>query len=624
MNGRRFHWERLVVTAGLALAFAVAGQEAARKEFFLPKSPTAAAYVLGRLSSKELIEAPRGEFVYAALLLRKGLDRKYRLEAIEGLAKIRQTDPLTELLAGIAELDRKGEESEVVLRDLSALLSQFKPGELAAKRDALQKRANDAELPLTRQIAFAAVVVADGSIERAWKEANPGRLADLVLSIDFIRSANLRAGFYAKIQPLLKSPDPVELQRAAMRAVAAVPGHETDAFRSLADLARAESARSGAIAALQRIAKKFWPQEAVAPLLRTLMDYLQQVPQADRTEADYVNAVQFAGELASALPPDTAASIQKTLRGLGPPVFVIRTVYEQMLYDKQWIVVEAGKPVEIILQNEDSMPHNLVVVAPGAVEEIGLATEKMPPDADGQGRLYVPNSPKVLQATRLIDPGQKTKLVFTAPNETGDYPYVCTYPGHWRRMVGTMAVVKDVETYLASRTNAEPKITEWKVEDLAPQLGRVAAANTQNGKQLFTQLACAQCHKLGKEGYAYGPDLTDVLKRFQNNRSEVLRQILEPSLVVTNRYRNYEIALNNGESLLGMIVKEQGDTVLVQTGPSDALIQTLKKSEIKERQPQPSSPMPVGLLNQLSKEQIFDLLAYIESGGNAPPLEHKH
>ena len=77
------------------------------KQFFLPKSATGAAYVLGRLSNQELAEAPRSEFVYVALLQRKGLDRKYRVEALDGLAKLRGTDRLAELLRGIEELDRK-------------------------------------------------------------------------------------------------------------------------------------------------------------------------------------------------------------------------------------------------------------------------------------------------------------------------------------------------------------------------------------------------------------------------------------------------------------------------------------------------------------------------------------
>src|SRR5258708_40259143 len=87
-----------------------AQEDAPKKTFFLPKNPTAAAYILNRLSNKELIAAPRSEFVYVALLQRKGLERKYRVEALDGLAKIRKTDALTELLGGIGELDSTGDD----------------------------------------------------------------------------------------------------------------------------------------------------------------------------------------------------------------------------------------------------------------------------------------------------------------------------------------------------------------------------------------------------------------------------------------------------------------------------------------------------------------------------------
>ena len=102
----------------------------------------------------------------------------------------------------------------------------------------------------------------------------------------------------------------------------------------------------------------------------------------------------------------------------------------------------------------------------------------------------------------------------------------------------------------------------------------------------------------------------------------MLRQILEPSLVISNRYRNFLFELKDGDEIPGMIVKEDAESLTVQTGPSDALIKTLKKSEIKLQQPQTSSVMPVGLLNLLSREEIFDLLAYLESGGKLPAHEH--
>ena len=88
--------------------------------------------------------------------------------------------------------------------------------------------------------------------------------------------------------------------------------------------------------------------------------------------------------LSMLLPSDEGKRIRKTLGDLGVTVFVIKTLRELMLYDRMRIVVEAGKPVEIILQNDDAMPHNLVVTAPGAREEIGKAAESMPPVGIGK------------------------------------------------------------------------------------------------------------------------------------------------------------------------------------------------------------------------------------------------
>jgi putative heme-binding domain-containing protein len=295
-----------------------------------------------------------------------------------------------------------------------------------------------------------------------------------------------------------------------------------------------------------------------------------------------------------------------------------------MLFDKTLIAVEPGKPLELLLVNEDVMPHNLVVVAPGSVEEVGEAAEKLPPTPDEQGRLYIPNSAKVLHATKLIEAGQQYRLSFVTPELPGEYQYVCTFPGHWRRMVGTLAVVKDPEAYLAAHANSVPKLTDWKLEDFIPELGQSSAnRNRATGKELFTRLACKQCHKIADEGYAYGPDLTEVFKRWKADRANVLQQILEPSKVIEERYRPVQFETADGEEFTALILNENAEALTVQSGASEKLIRTLNKSEIRKRTPQKSSLMPLGLLNSLSKDQVLDLLYYLETSVSNP-VEHAH
>jgi putative heme-binding domain-containing protein len=238
----------------------------------------------------------------------------------------------------------------------------------------------------------------------------------------------------------------------------------------------------------------------------------------------------------------------------------------------------------------------------------------------------VPASSKLLYVTKLIAPGQKGRLTFDAPKELGEYPFVCTFPGHWRRMSGILAVVKDVDEYVASHAQAAtPRITEWKLGDFMSELSTDSPTHDpQDGKEFFSKLACVQCHKLGPQGYAYGPDLTDVFVRYTNDRPAILQQVLEPSKIIADRYRNFRFELKNGEPVLGMVLKEDSENVTVQSGPADSLIQNLKVSEIVQRIPQESSPMPLGLLNSLSKEQVLSLLSYLETGGKDTRHEHRH
>jgi azurin len=87
------------------------------------------------------------------------------------------------------------------------------------------------------------------------------------------------------------------------------------------------------------------------------------------------------------------------------------------------------------------MPHNLVVVKPGAIEEIGAAADLMAADVKARAKGYIPASKKVLWSTNLLQPKGRHELKLMAPAEPGEYPFVCTYPGHWRAMRGKLVVV---------------------------------------------------------------------------------------------------------------------------------------------------------------------------------------
>ncbi len=122
-------------------------------------------------------------------------------------------------------------------------------------------------------------------------------------------------------------------------------------------------------------------------------------------------------------------------------VINLKTIQNQMKYDLSEIVVKAGSTISIVFENNDFMQHNLLILQPGSLEKVGAAADKLAQDPKGAENNYVPKMPEVLFATKMVDPNEKAVLTFTVPTKPGVYPFICTFPGHWRIMQGVLKVV---------------------------------------------------------------------------------------------------------------------------------------------------------------------------------------
>ena len=109
-----------------------------------------------------------------------------------------------------------------------------------------------------------------------------------------------------------------------------------------------------------------------------------------------------------------------------------------MKYDISEFEVKAGKKVKLIFSNPDFMPHNLVFTNPNKADSV--AQQALSLGAKGFDMAFVPESNDVLWASKLVDHGKEEEITFTAPAAKGDYPYVCTFPGHHILMRGMMKV----------------------------------------------------------------------------------------------------------------------------------------------------------------------------------------
>jgi len=126
------------------------------------------------------------------------------------------------------------------------------------------------------------------------------------------------------------------------------------------------------------------------------------------------------------------------------PDLVVRlsTVPGRLEYDKKEINAAPGQLIEIVYTNPDVMQHNFVLGAPGSLDAIGDAGDALAATPTGLAQNYVPDIPQVLFSTKLLEPSQTVTFQFRAPTAPGQYPYVCTFPAHWRTMNGTLNVIQ--------------------------------------------------------------------------------------------------------------------------------------------------------------------------------------
>jgi putative heme-binding domain-containing protein len=187
-------------------------------------------------------------------------------------------------------------------------------------------------------------------------------------------------------------------------------------------------------------------------------------------------------------------------------------------------------------------------------------------------------------------------------------------PGERAALADTLAALSKPAVSITATNAPRQFVKEWTMADLEPALNEVKTTrHAARGKALFHETGCAQCHRLGSEGGFIGPDLTAVSSRF--DRRALLESIIEPSKVVAEVYRPVTVTLHSGAIFDGRIVSEDAKSIALAINPVDPdQRRRIAKSDIATQRVSEVSPMPAGLLNTLTREEILDLLARIEAG----------
>lgn len=157
--------------------------------------------------------------------------------------------------------------------------------------------------------------------------------------------------------------------------------------------------------------------------------------------------------------------------------------------------------------------------------------------------------------------------------------------------------------------------TKWGLDDLA------SAAETglknrdfENGRRMFSAAGCYACHRFRNQGGMTGPDLTSAGRRYSPR--DLIDQVVNPSKVINEQFAAVIVVTEEGLTHTGVVVNLNGDSLMINTDLTQPNKQVkIDRKKIEELIVSKTSPMPEGLFNRMTKDEILDLLAYVISSG---------
>jgi putative membrane-bound dehydrogenase-like protein len=161
---------------------------------------------------------------------------------------------------------------------------------------------------------------------------------------------------------------------------------------------------------------------------------------------------------------------------------------------------------------------------------------------------------------------------------------------------------------LAATLNADAARQSAHIDELLPQLKE---GDIRRGQLVFnsSKAACSSCHTVGYLGGKVGPDLTSIGQ--VRTERDLLESIVYPSASFVRSFEPYLVQTKSDETFSGVLKKDAADEVVLATGPGAEV--RIARSNITDIRPGTVSVMPAGLEQQLTKQELADLLAFLKS-----------
>jgi putative heme-binding domain-containing protein len=141
-------------------------------------------------------------------------------------------------------------------------------------------------------------------------------------------------------------------------------------------------------------------------------------------------------------------------------------------------------------------------------------------------------------------------------------------------------------------------------------MANLKGGDVRRGQAVFnsTKAACSACHTIGYLGGKVGPDLTKIGQ--VRTERDLLESVIYPSTSFVRSYEPVVVTTKSGDVHNGLVLGDGGDIVDLATGPRSEV--RIARAEIREMRPSAVSVMPSGMEDQLTRQELTDLLAFLK------------
>ncbi|MEO1619323.1 MAG: c-type cytochrome, partial [Planctomycetota bacterium] len=202
---------------------------------------------------------------------------------------------------------------------------------------------------------------------------------------------------------------------------------------------------------------------------------------------------------------------------------------------------------------------------------------------------------------------------------------------HWtgmERPIGAKSSMKPWQKWYSSvypdRPAAVPPQADesrWDFEQLVGYLGsdKGRYGDPARGKIAYAKADCVQCHRFGNNGESIGPDLSGIARRF--TKREIVEATLYPSHVVSDQYASKKVLTLDGKVYVGMVSEQSDGTLEIRDARNNTTL--VAADDVDQILPSTTSIMPSGLIDELTLQEISDLMAYLGALPSAAEIATK-